>query len=71
MSATPPEVTDELSARLLDQLGPAAMVELTAWVAFSNMSTRMNVALGIESQEFSKVCTLPLATPSPRYATSA
>jgi len=71
MSATPPEVTDELSARLLDQLGPAAMVELTAWVAFSNMSTRMNVALGIESQEFSKVCTLPLAKPSAGYVSTS
>ena len=30
MSQTPPTVTDELSARLLDQLGAAALVELTA-----------------------------------------
>jgi alkylhydroperoxidase family enzyme len=29
MTNTPPTVTDELSARLLDRLGPAAMVELT------------------------------------------
>jgi AhpD family alkylhydroperoxidase len=70
MSATPLEVTDELSARLLEQLGPAAMVELTAWVAFSNMSTRMNVALGIESQGFSKTCTVPLAKPSAGYVSS-
>ena len=32
MSETPPRVTDELSARLLEQLGAPAMVELTAWV---------------------------------------
>jgi AhpD family alkylhydroperoxidase len=71
MSETPPQVTDELSARLLDQLGAPAMVELTAWVAFSNMSTRMNVALGIGSQGFSEVCSLPLARPSAGYVKSA
>ena len=71
MSETPPRVTDELSARLLEQLGATALVELTGWVAFSNMSTRSNTALGIESQGFSKDCKLPLAQPSARYATSA
>ena len=68
MSETPPTVTDELSDRLLGQLGAPAMVELAAWVAFANMSTRCNVALGIESQGFSKACALPLAERSPRYA---
>ena len=29
MTNTPPTVTDQLSARLLEQLGPAALVELT------------------------------------------
>jgi alkylhydroperoxidase family enzyme len=61
MTNTPPTVTDELSARLLDRLGPAAMVELTAFIAFSNMATRNNVALGIESQGFSAACQIPLA----------
>jgi AhpD family alkylhydroperoxidase len=70
MSETPPRVTDELSARLLEQLGAAAMVELTATVAFANMSTRSNTALGIEAQGFSKVCKLPLAQPSAGYAKS-
>ena len=68
MSETPPQVTDELAARLLDQLGPAAMVELTAWVGFANFSTRSNTALGIESQGFSEACELPLARPSSGYA---
>jgi hypothetical protein len=36
MSETPPRVTDDLSDRLLDQLGAPAVVELTAWVGFSN-----------------------------------
>ncbi len=71
MSETPPRVTDDLSARLLEQLGAPAMVELTAWVAFANMATRCNTALGIEAQGFSKACKLPLAQPSAGYATSA
>jgi len=65
MTNTPPTVTDELSARLLGRLGPAAMVELTAFIAFSNMATRNNVALGIESQGFSAACEIPLAARNP------
>ena len=71
MSETPPQVTDDLFARLLAQLGAPAMVELTALVGFANMTTRGNTALGIESQGFSKACALPLAQPSAGYATSA
>jgi alkylhydroperoxidase family enzyme len=70
MTETPPRVTDELSARLLDQLGAPAMVELTAVVAAANMAARCNTALGIETQGFSKVCALPLARPSVGYATA-
>ncbi len=70
MSETPPRVTDDLSARLLEQLGAPAMVELTASVAFANMTTRSNTAMGIEAQGFSTACTLPLAQPSAGYATS-
>jgi hypothetical protein len=64
MSQTPPTVTDELSARLLGQLGAPAMVELTAFVALTNVATRMNVAFGIKSQGFSSVCEVPLELPS-------
>lgn len=64
MTQTPSTVTDALSARLLDALGPAALMELTAFIALSNLPARMNTALGIESQGFSKVCELPLAEPS-------
>jgi AhpD family alkylhydroperoxidase len=71
MSETPTRVTDDLFARLLGQLGAPAMVELTALVAFSNMSTRCNTALGIEAQGFSSACTLPLAQSATRYAASA
>jgi alkylhydroperoxidase family enzyme len=61
MTTTPPTVTDELSARLLDRLGPAAMIELTVFIALSNFATRSNTALGIESQGFSAACEIPLA----------
>ncbi|HEY1294995.1 MAG TPA: carboxymuconolactone decarboxylase family protein [Chloroflexota bacterium] len=61
MTNTPPTVTDKLSARLLEQLGPAALVELTACIAFANLSTRSNTALGITSQGFSDACEIPLA----------
>jgi alkylhydroperoxidase family enzyme len=61
MTDTPPTVTDELSARLLDRLGPAAMIELTVFIAFSNFATRANVANGVESQGFSAACGIPLA----------
>jgi AhpD family alkylhydroperoxidase len=71
MTETPPRVTDEMSARLVDQLGPSALVELTAVVGFANLTARGNTAMGITSQGFSKVCALPLAQPSAGYATSA
>jgi len=71
MTETPPQVTDELFARLLEQLGAPAMVELTSLVGFANSAARSNVAMGIESQGFSKACALPLAQRSPGYATSA
>jgi len=62
MSQTPPTVTDELVDRLNAALGPAAVIELTSVIAFANMSTRGNVALGIESDGFAASCGLePLA----------
>lgn len=64
MTHTPPTVTDELSARLLAALGPAALVELTTYIALANLMTRGNTAMGIESQHFSATCDLePLAGP--------
>lgn len=61
MTNTPPTVTDELHASLLERLGAAAMVELTAYIAFVNMATRNNNANGISSQGFSDACEIPLA----------
>lgn len=61
MTNTPPTVTDELSASLLERLGPAALVELTVFIAFANLSTRANTAHGITSQGYSDACEIPLA----------
>ncbi|WP_127472963.1 carboxymuconolactone decarboxylase family protein [Microbacterium sulfonylureivorans] len=63
MSQTPVAVTDELSAELLDALGPAALIELTARVGLMNLAARTNIALGIHSEEYAAACGLPaLAT---------
>lgn len=61
MTNTPPTVTDKLYAGLLEQLGPAAMVELTWFIGFANEATRNNTAHGINSQGFSDACEIPLA----------
>jgi alkylhydroperoxidase family enzyme len=65
MTQTPPTVTDELSDSLLNALGPGALVELTSYIALANFMARSNVAMGIESQEFSAACELkPVALAS-------
>ncbi|TQJ48894.1 carboxymuconolactone decarboxylase family protein [Phycicoccus sp. SLBN-51] len=62
MSQTPPTVTDEMVASLLEQLGEAGLIELTTVVGFANLTTRSNVALGIESEGFAAACGLkPMA----------
>ena len=62
MTVTPPAVTDAMVARLREQLGEAALVELSAVIAFANFTTRPNIALGIESDGFAAACGLaPLA----------
>ena len=71
MSQTPPTVTDELSARLLEALGAPALLELTAFTALANFYARNNTAIGIEAQGLAASCGLqPLAAPS-RNITSA
>lgn len=59
-TATPPTVTDELAAALVDDLGEPAFVELTALVALENLRSRINAALGLSSQGFSDRCEVPL-----------
>jgi alkylhydroperoxidase family enzyme len=66
MCQTSPTVTDEMSAALREELGTPALIELTAKVAFMNLSARSNVALGIHSEEYATSCGLrPLAAPKP------
>ncbi|SDZ44367.1 alkylhydroperoxidase AhpD family core domain-containing protein [Micromonospora pattaloongensis] len=63
MCQTPVTVTDDMTAALLDDLGAAGVVELTARVGVMNLTARANVALGIRSQEYAASCGLqPLAS---------
>ncbi len=64
MTVTPPAVTDEMVAGLLESLGAPAVVELTQLVALENMRSRFNSAAGLQSQGYSDVCELPLAVAS-------
>jgi AhpD family alkylhydroperoxidase len=59
MTATPPEVTDEMVARLRDHLDEAQLVELTAIVAVENLRSRINSALGLTAQGFKDRCEIP------------
>lgn len=59
MTRTPMEVTDELVGELRDNLGDAALVELTMMVAVENQRSRFNSALGLRSQGFRDRCELP------------
>jgi AhpD family alkylhydroperoxidase len=59
MTATPPEVTDEMAEALRAELGDDAFVELTMIVAVENQRSRFNSALGLTSQGFKDHCELP------------
>jgi alkylhydroperoxidase family enzyme len=61
MTSTPTTVTDELAASLLERLGPAALVELTVFIGFANLASRVNTAHGITSHGYSDACEIPLA----------
>lgn len=66
MCQSPVAVTDELSAALLADLGPAGLLELTARVGFMNATARGNIALGVQSEEFADSCGLPPLSTPPR-----
>ena len=57
-----PLLTDEMVAGLRDQLGDAALVELTMMVAVENQRSRFNSALGLTSQGFKDRCEIPAGT---------
>jgi alkylhydroperoxidase family enzyme len=60
-TATPSEVTDEMTEPLRAALGDAGLVELAMMVAIENERSRFNSSLGLVSQGFSAVCQLPSA----------
>ena len=59
MTATPPEVTDDMTAALREDLGDDGLVELTMMVGVENMRSRFNAALGLASQGFAESCRVP------------
>jgi alkylhydroperoxidase family enzyme len=59
MTATPPQVTDEMVTQLSAHLSEAQLVELTAIVAVENLRSRINSALGLTSQGFKDRCEIP------------
>jgi AhpD family alkylhydroperoxidase len=61
MTATPPEVTDEMTEVLRADLGDAAFVELTMMVAVENERSRFNSSVGLTSQGFKEHCELRTA----------
>ena len=60
MTATPPEVTDELVARPRTGLTEAQLVELTAMIALENVRSRINAAFGLSGQGFADRCGVPI-----------
>jgi alkylhydroperoxidase family enzyme len=52
MTATPPEVTEEMVAQLGRHLSEAQLVELTAIIAVENLRSRIKAALGLTAQGF-------------------
>ncbi|MBI4213696.1 MAG: hypothetical protein HY534_05235 [Chloroflexi bacterium] len=58
MTVTPPDVTDELFARLQRYYDDAQLVELAAIVAQENFRSRFNTTFRIESQ--GQYCPLPV-----------
>lgn len=61
MTATPPEVSDDLMARLRAHLTEPQLTELTAIVALENLRSRMNSAYGMTGQGFRDRCPAPAA----------
>jgi AhpD family alkylhydroperoxidase len=59
MTATPPEVTDDMTEELRKDLGDHGLVELTMMVGVENLRSRFNSALGLASQGFSESCRVP------------
>jgi alkylhydroperoxidase family enzyme len=65
MTATPPTAGDDLVDALREEIGDAALVELTMMIAVENLRSRVNAALGLASQGFSESCRVPLRAVQP------
>lgn len=61
LTRTPAEPSDALVARLRQELGDEALVELTAAIAWENFRARFNRGFDVGAQGFSEgaVCPLP------------
>lgn len=59
MTATPPEVSDDLMDRLRAHLTEPQITELTAIIALENLRSRMNSAYGMTGDGFRDRCELP------------
>jgi alkylhydroperoxidase family enzyme len=73
VTATPPTVTDEQVASLVDRYGHDGVVELTYQIALENQRSRFNSALGITDQGYGSgdTCRIPWVTePSERERAS-
>lgn len=66
VTETPTDVPDRLFDALSEEFDEAALVELTAAVAFENYRGRFNHALGIGAQGFAERCPLPADPPLAR-----
>ena len=56
MTITGEKVSDEVFARLREHFSEAAVVQLAGAIALENFRSKLNAALGVESQGF---CILP------------
>ena len=65
------EVTDEMAAALLADLGPDGLLELTTRVGLMNMTARGNIALGIRSEHYAEACGLPPMAVRPDVASAS
>jgi uncharacterized peroxidase-related enzyme len=65
------QVTSEHFARLRRSFDDEAIIELTGLIAFQNLSSKFNAALGVEAQGFCTVGSLPVGTPRGRARVSA
>lgn len=65
MTETPAEVPNDVRQALHERLGPAALAEVAATIAWENHRSRLNRALDVRPAGFSDgaVCALPVRQP--------